>query len=179
MLVLETEGLETLSLSLLLVEDHFKGIGVGCGHLEILVHADSPEGAGLYAEPALGTAGKVINITAQHFFTGDVLGGKHVDGSVGAGTLAHAASGAVVVAVGVFDHFQAAAVAGVHLEGLPIFGILLGNDASWVYKILEGHGQPAQQAPGARDAALQVTLDILGCSKLFWHKRIVSFYISN
>ena len=127
----------------------------------------------------MGATGKMVHIAAQNLFACDVFGRKNVDAPVRAGAFAHAARGAVIVAVGILDHLQTATITLVHLEGLPIFGILLGNDASWVYKILEGHGKSAEQAPGTRDTAHEVALEILGCSKLFWHKRIVSFYISN
>lgn len=127
----------------------------------------------------MGAAGKMVHIAAQNFFPGDVLGRKNVDAPVGAGAFAHAARGAVVVAVGILDHLQTTTITFVHLESLPVLGILLGNNTSWVYKILECHGKTAEQAPGTRDTAHEVALEILGCSKLFWHKRIVSFYISN
>ena len=168
-LILEVEGLETLSLSLLLVENHFKGIRVGGGHLEILVHVDGAEGTGLHAQAALGATGKVVDIATQDLFARDVFGRKNIDAPVGAGPFAHAARGAVVVAVGILDHFQTATITLVHLEGLLVLGILLGDDAPWVYKILERHGKSTEQAPGTRDAAHEVALEILSCRNLFLH----------
>ena len=80
--------------------------------------------------------GKMINVAAQHLLTCDVLGRKHVDGGVGACTFAHAAGGAVVVAVGVFDHFETATVTFVHLEGLLVLGVLFRHNAPRIKKVL-------------------------------------------
>ena len=150
-------------MALLFVKNHFERVRVGRGDFERLAHTDSAKRAGFHAEPALGAARKVVNIATEHLFAGDVLGRKHVDRGVRASAFAHAASGAVVVSVGVLDHFESATVAFVHLERLPIFRILLGYDASGVKEILERNGETANQAPRARNAAFQVTLDVSAC----------------
>ena len=82
----------------------------------------------------------------------------------------------MVVAVGILDHLQTATIALVHLEGLLVFGILFGDDAPWVYKILERHGKSAEQAPGTRDAAHEVALEILSCRNLILHTNHKSLY---
>ena len=150
-------------MALLLVENHFERVRVGGRDFERLAHADGSERTGLDAKPALGAAREVVDIAAEYLLARDVLGRKHVNRGVRAGAFAHAAGGAVVVSVGVFDHFEAAAITFVHLERLPVFRILLGHDASGVKEILERNGQAANQAPRARDAAFQVTLDVLAC----------------
>ncbi len=150
-------------MALLFIKNHFERIRVGRGDFECLAHAYSAKRTGFDAEPALGAAREVVNIAAEYLFARDVLGRKHVDRGVRASAFAHAASGAVVVSVGVLDHFEATAVAFVHLECLPIFRILLGHDASGVKEILERNRQTANQAPWARNAAFQVTLDVSAC----------------
>ena len=150
-------------MALLLVENHFERIRVSGGDFERLAHADGSKRTGFYAKTALGAAREVVDVAAEYLLARDILGRKHVDRGVRAGAFAHAASGAMVVAIGVFDHFEAAAVTFVHLERLPVFRILLGHDASGVKEILERNGQTANQAPRARDAALQVTLNVSAC----------------
>lgn len=85
----------------------------------------------------MGAARKMIDVTPEDLLACNILCGKYVDGGVRTGAFAHAAGGTAVVAVCIFDHFEATAITFVHFERLAVFGVLFRNNAFRTEKILE------------------------------------------